>query len=164
MRQLLLSIGVFLAFLATARSGEQEAITTAEKAARSWLQLTDNQEYGRSWEQAAPLFRAAITKNDWEKSLVSARRPLGVLTSRKLKSAKFTRTLPGAPDGEYVVLHLRLDLRRKHLQSKQSPRCASPMARGMFPDIISARRPDYCPRPMTGARYIVRASEPCLCP
>ena len=104
MRQLLLSIGVFLAFLATARSGEKEAIATAEKAARSWLQLTDNQEYGKSWHQAAPLFRAAITKNDWEKSLVSARRPLGALTSRKLKSAKFTRTLPGAPDGAYVVL------------------------------------------------------------
>lgn len=30
--------------------------------------------------------------------------PLDDLVSRKLKSAKYTQTLPGAPDGKYVVL------------------------------------------------------------
>ena len=34
----------------------------------------------------------------------SARAPLGALKSRVFKTATFTRSLPGAPDGEYVVI------------------------------------------------------------
>jgi hypothetical protein len=32
------------------------------------------------------------------------RGPLGELTSRKISSRKYTEQLPGAPDGQYVVL------------------------------------------------------------
>jgi hypothetical protein len=34
----------------------------------------------------------------------SARKPLGALVSRKLKSAQYATSLPGAPDGQYVVI------------------------------------------------------------
>jgi hypothetical protein len=34
----------------------------------------------------------------------SFRKPLGDLVSRKLKSAQRATSLPGAPDGEYVVM------------------------------------------------------------
>jgi uncharacterized protein DUF4019 len=34
----------------------------------------------------------------------SARKPLGALVSRKLKSAQYANSLPGAPDGKYVVI------------------------------------------------------------
>jgi hypothetical protein len=34
----------------------------------------------------------------------STRAPLGAVRTRKLKSATYTKTLPGAPDGEYVVI------------------------------------------------------------
>jgi hypothetical protein len=37
-------------------------------------------------------------------ALTGARQPLGKLVSRKLKSATYTKTAPGAPDGEYVVI------------------------------------------------------------
>ena len=30
--------------------------------------------------------------------------PLGKLESRKLTSAQYTKTMPGAPDGDYVIL------------------------------------------------------------
>ncbi|MGA7319684.1 MAG: DUF4019 domain-containing protein, partial [Candidatus Sulfotelmatobacter sp.] len=36
--------------------------------------------------------------------LRGSRDPLGKMLSRKLKSATYTTTLPGAPDGEYVVI------------------------------------------------------------
>ena len=39
-----------------------------------------------------------------ERMVKAVRGPLGGLKSRKLQSATFTRTLPGAPNGEYVVL------------------------------------------------------------
>ncbi|MGA2423709.1 MAG: DUF4019 domain-containing protein [Terriglobales bacterium] len=34
----------------------------------------------------------------------ASREPLGKLLSRKLKSATYKTTMPGAPDGEYVVI------------------------------------------------------------
>ena len=85
-------------------AADSDAIAQAQAAARSWLGLTDSAKYGQSWDDAASLFRAAVTKGDWEKAVKSVRSPLGALKVRKLKSATFARTLPGAPDGEYVVI------------------------------------------------------------
>ncbi len=80
------------------------AVAKAKESAKSWLALTDTGKFAASWDQAAASFQAAIAKPDWEKALTSARRPFGALKSRTAKAAKFTRTLPGAPDGEYVMM------------------------------------------------------------
>jgi len=45
----------------------------------------------------------------------SAREPLGKVLWRKVKSATYTKTLPGAPDGEYVVI--QYDTSFEHKQS-----------------------------------------------
>jgi len=50
------------------------------------------------------LFKAAITQSKWDDALTAVRTPLGKVLSRKLKNATYTKTLPGAPDGEYVVI------------------------------------------------------------
>lgn len=89
---------------APARAQESENVARAKDAAKAWLALTDAGEYSRSWEQAADLFRAAITKTQWEEAVRAARSPLGSLRARQLKSAVFTRTLPGAPNGAYIVI------------------------------------------------------------
>lgn len=39
--------------------------------------------------------------------------PLGKVQSRKLKSATYTKTLPGAPDGQYVVLQYESSFEHK---------------------------------------------------
>jgi hypothetical protein len=41
-----------------------------------------------------------VTNGQWEHAVESARSPLGAVKSRRLASATFTRSLPGAPDGE----------------------------------------------------------------
>jgi hypothetical protein len=41
------------------------------------------------------------------------RKPLGDLVSRKLKSAKATAELPGAPDGQYVVMQFETSFANK---------------------------------------------------
>ena len=56
------------------------------------------------WKTSAVLFQEAIEKGDWDKTLTRVREPLGAVASRKLKSKQYTRHLPGAPDGEYVVV------------------------------------------------------------
>lgn len=74
------------------------------KAAKEWLALVDAGEYGESWNTAAALFKRAVTKERWEESLASLLPPMGELVSRKLKDAEYATELPGAPDGEYVVV------------------------------------------------------------
>jgi hypothetical protein len=45
--------------------------------------------------------------------VVRTRDPLGKLQSRKLKSATYTKSLPGAPDGEYVVIRYDASFERQ---------------------------------------------------
>jgi hypothetical protein len=75
--------------------------------------LTDSAKYGQSWDEASSLSKAAVTKADWEKAIGGGRGQLGALKARKVKSAVFTRTLPGAPDGEYVVIQFESQFENK---------------------------------------------------
>jgi Protein of unknown function (DUF4019) len=79
-------------------------LTEAREAALRWLAVMDEGAYGDSWEQAATLFRIAIAKENWQRAAKSARREVGKPLSREFKSATFTRALPGAPAGEYVIV------------------------------------------------------------
>ena len=81
-----------------------DAVAKAQAGARAWLTLVDAGKRGQSWDEAATIFKASIGRSQWEKALASVRSPLGPLRSRALKSATFTRSLPGVPDGEYVVI------------------------------------------------------------
>ena len=82
--------------------------TAAEKAAEDsaskWLGLVDAGDYAVSWDQAAQYFKNAVSKEDWRDKIKAVRAPLGKINSRKLKSATYKTTLPGAPDGQYVVI------------------------------------------------------------
>lgn len=101
---------VRVAFLAVAMAtlpagaANEEAIAKARDAARSWLALADSGDGARSWQAAAFLFKTGVPQDKWEQSLAAARGPLGALKARTLTSATYSRTLPGAPDGEYVVI------------------------------------------------------------
>lgn len=76
----------------------------AQVTAEHWLALVDTKQYAESWITAAEPFQQAVRETDWEQTLLAVRTPLGPLKRRILKSATFTKTLPGAPDGEYVVI------------------------------------------------------------
>jgi hypothetical protein len=89
-------------------AGAVAAVLPPEKAAQSpaeeWLALVDAGKYTESWEQMAPHFRKAVGRRKWRTEIEKIRKPLGKLTERKLKSAEYSKELPGAPEGEYVVL------------------------------------------------------------
>lgn len=98
---------LFLALVlagSSVHAADTEAVSQARKSASSWLALVDAAQYGQSWDEAATLFKSAVTKQEWMKAVQAARAPLGALKSRTFKTATFTRSLPGAPDGEYVVI------------------------------------------------------------
>jgi hypothetical protein len=89
------------------------AVAQAQVAAKSWLALTDGGKYGQSWDEASSFSRSAVSKADWEKAIKAGRSPLGAVKARKVKSSTFTRTLPGAQDGEYVVIQFESQFENK---------------------------------------------------
>lgn len=80
------------------------AVGSAVNAANHWLVLADANDGASTWDQAAPLFRTAISKAGWSEALKQARQPFGAVKSRKVMSSEVKHSLPGAPDGEYVVI------------------------------------------------------------
>jgi hypothetical protein len=92
-------------YLILPRSGaNKEVKSAAVTAAETWLAGIDAGNYSQSWKEAAVFFQAAITEDGWNAALTDVRKPLGDLVSRNLKSAQTTKSLPGAPEGEYVVM------------------------------------------------------------
>lgn len=100
----LLLLGLVARAAETDDTNDTNDTNKAQDTAKAWLALVDAEKYGQSWDEAALLFRSAVMKIEWERAAKAARAPLGALKSRTLKSANFTRSLPGAPDGEYVVI------------------------------------------------------------
>jgi hypothetical protein len=97
---------VFALLLTICAAGQvqQKPELLAQQSSDGWLALVDSGKYADSWQEASQLFKAAVTKEQWQNTLRASRDPLGKMLSRKLKSAAYTKTLPGAPDGEYVVI------------------------------------------------------------
>jgi len=86
--------------LRAAAKPEQEA----QAVAGQWLALVDAGKFAEGWKTAAGLLQKAAPQKQFTQSLEAVRKPLGKLISRKLKSAKYTKSVQGAPAGEYVIL------------------------------------------------------------
>jgi hypothetical protein len=94
-------------------SGEPEAEKRATEAAMIWLGLIDGGRYAQSWKDASAYFRGAVTEKSWEASLRGVRAPLGTAQSRAVRLTKEATSLPGAPDGQYVVIELQTSFAAK---------------------------------------------------
>jgi hypothetical protein len=106
-------ISLFFILLSHTLQAGQQVEETAIASAQKWLTLIDEGKYSESWNQAAGFFKTAVSKKDWLKSMEAFRKPLGALISRKLKSKKYTTSLPGAPDGKYVVIQYETSFEHK---------------------------------------------------
>ncbi|MBT3194618.1 MAG: DUF4019 domain-containing protein [Verrucomicrobia bacterium] len=90
-----------------------EAESAAVEAAQEWLALVDGEHYGESWDAAAGFFQGAVQKAQWLQAMESTRKPFGTNLARELKSTRYRTTLPGAPDGEYVIIQFRASFENK---------------------------------------------------
>lgn len=100
---LLISVLLGLLFCNASIAGDNKE-ERAVKASDAWLSLVDAGRYADSWENAAGYFRDSVSGAQWEQMLSAVRKPLGKVVTRKLKSKEYMTSLPGAPDGEYVVI------------------------------------------------------------
>lgn len=89
------------------------AVDEAKKAAVAWLSDMDAGRYDRTWEEAAPYFKEAVPKAKWAEMARAARAPLGKLESREIVVAQYATSLPGAPDGQYVVIQTKASFQNK---------------------------------------------------
>jgi len=82
-------------------------------AAEKWLAIVDSEKYAESWQECAELFKNAVRPNQWVQFMLAVRKPLGKLISRKVKTNVYTSSLPGAPDGDYVVIQFDTSFENK---------------------------------------------------
>jgi Protein of unknown function (DUF4019) len=90
-----------------------QATNDAAQAAESWVGLVDGARYAENWQAAASFFKNALPQQKWVEAAQTARRPLGPVKSRAAKSRAETKTLPGAPDGEYIVFQFNAAFEKK---------------------------------------------------
>ncbi|HEY8901411.1 MAG TPA: DUF4019 domain-containing protein [Chthoniobacterales bacterium] len=82
---------------------EQSDVSPERSAAADWLKLMDAADYAKAWQEAAPSFRASISKKDWIEKATQVRSPLGRISDRKMTSFERTTNMPGMPDGAYFI-------------------------------------------------------------
>jgi hypothetical protein len=76
----------------------------AERQALGFLGYLDHGRFADSYAYTGMLIRAQLDRDAYAKQLEKARAGVGALLSRELIDASYTTTVPGAPEGQYVVL------------------------------------------------------------
>jgi hypothetical protein len=92
---------------------DEQTTEDAVKSAQAWLSLIDSGNYGESWEEAADIFKNAATKEGWKNMARMVREPVGKVISRQVMSKVPTQTVPGGPDGEYVIIQFKTSFENK---------------------------------------------------
>lgn len=85
----------------------------ARKAAEKWLALLDDGKYPDAWKQASKHSRPQISAEEWHGQLKALREGAGKLQSRQYTSTKASKTHPGAPDGDYMILEYSTAFEKK---------------------------------------------------
>ncbi|MDP6542529.1 MAG: DUF4019 domain-containing protein [Phycisphaerae bacterium] len=98
-----------LAKAKVALAESKKAVAAAEK----WLALLDEGKYAESWDESAGFFRKSVARTKWAATMKDLRTPLGKVKSRTKQEADYRTSLPGAPDGEYVVIMFKTTFANK---------------------------------------------------
>lgn len=96
-----------------AKVSNPEAEQAALAVAKDWLGKIDQGEYAETWAESADYFRNMVTEEQWEQAITAARAPLGDVVSRTLHEKAYMTEMPGAPDGEYVVIIFKTEFVNK---------------------------------------------------
>jgi hypothetical protein len=104
MRGSLPTFTIICGLIGAVAMAQDKNIEAAKQGAENWLAVVDKGDYAASYDEAASIFKLAVTKEDWLQKVRAARSPLGKVVSHKWKHAQYKTSLPGAPDGEYVVI------------------------------------------------------------
>jgi hypothetical protein len=77
----------------------------AQRQALGFLAYLDHARFADSYAYTGMLIRAQVDRESFSAQIEKARAGTGAMQSRELMDANYATTVPGAPDGQYVVLH-----------------------------------------------------------
>jgi uncharacterized protein Usg len=103
----LLALSFLIGIPAVTTAADDTRTATAIRAAEDFLLLLDTGQYGQSWDVAASLFKKQVPKEAWIRQVGGLLSSVGMVRDRAIASAEYRTDLPGAPDGEYVVISYR---------------------------------------------------------
>jgi hypothetical protein len=83
-------------------SAEERA---AQRQALGFLGYLDQGRYADSYAYTGMLIRAQVDRDSFSSQVAKARAGAGALQGRQLIDASYTTSVPGAAQGQYVVLH-----------------------------------------------------------
>jgi hypothetical protein len=116
-RETRIAIGLFfmvaIANVGFAAPNQIDEVKKAVAVSGEWLGLIDGNKYSDSWDAAASYFKQNVGKEEWAKKLHAVRGPIGRVINRSKVIAKYMTSLPGAPDGEYVVIQYESSFENK---------------------------------------------------
>ena len=78
--------------------------TTVFQQAERWLEVIDQGDYPRSWDEATEHFRKLVPRENWHSMMNSVRHPLGKRVARQFEKEQEVKSLPGGPEGDYLIM------------------------------------------------------------
>ncbi len=76
----------------------------AQAEAIYWITLLDQLQFGPSWEEAGPLLKDIVSRDQWVAAMDAMRRPLGVQTARKVDGHRVLAVLPFGTKGYFMEI------------------------------------------------------------
>jgi hypothetical protein len=87
-----------------AEAAQAAMIAAAGAEGDHWLGLIDHGKFDESWVAAAVVLQGAITQKEWSADLAARQQKLGRTIMRERKTESYSKTLRGAPSGDYVIV------------------------------------------------------------
>jgi hypothetical protein len=114
MKHLLILYFVALcSLLSVSAKADSNEIKLATTGAERWVNQLDQSQYDSTWSSAAEIFKKSVSQAQWTQVITGVRPPLGKVIERKLQAAELKTSLPGAPDGRYVVVQFKTRFENK---------------------------------------------------
>lgn len=102
---LLLALAPFAAVHAQDEVKKPEnAEKQAERAGVEWLRLLDRNDMDTAWDRTSSELHESISRDQFKEQMQLMREGLGPIITRRLDSATYRTSVPGAQEGQYVVL------------------------------------------------------------
>ena len=117
-RRVLLMVFLFPLVLFAAEEAKQNVSQVkpeelAVESAEQWLEIIDAGKYAQGWENSSEYLKNAVPEDSFKQTLQGVRSPLGRMKKRIFDAAQYTSSLPGSPDGEYVVMKYKTEFANK---------------------------------------------------
>jgi hypothetical protein len=85
----------------------------AAKAGVAWVEHMDAGKIGEGWEASSALLQDSKPKDVFVEAVGAARNPQGAMKQRTLSRIEYAAALPGAPEGEYVLIEYKTAFENK---------------------------------------------------